>query len=49
MLLTNAGRDFVVGALTGVETTLFDNANAYIGVGDSTTVFDVTQTNLRGT
>jgi len=49
MPLTNVGRDFIAGALTGVETTLFDNANAYIGVGDGTTAFDVTQTDLQGT
>jgi len=49
MPLTNAGRDFMAGALTGDETTLFNNTNARIGVGDGTTAFAVTQTDLQGT
>jgi len=46
MPLTNAGRNFMAGALTGHEATLFNNANAKIGVGDSTTAFATTQTDL---
>lgn len=47
MALTNAGRDFMAGALTGAQTTLFNNANSRIGVGDSTTAFAVAQTDLQ--
>lgn len=47
MALTNVGRDFLAGATAGVETTHFDNVNAQIGVGDSTTVFDAAQTDLQ--
>jgi hypothetical protein len=49
MPLTNAGRDFIAGALIGAETVLFDNANACIGVGDGTVAFDAAQTDLQGT
>ncbi|MDQ7794157.1 MAG: hypothetical protein RDU89_07055 [bacterium] len=49
MPLTNAGCNFMAGALTGHETTLFNNANARIGVGDGTTAFSATQTDLMGT
>lgn len=49
MPLTNAGRDFLAGAATGAQTTHFDNANAKIGVGDSSTAFAVTQTDLQAT
>lgn len=47
MALTNAGRDFLAGAATGAQTTHFDNTNARIGVGDSTTAFAVTHTDLQ--
>jgi len=49
MPLTNAGRDFMAGALAGFEATLFDNANACIGVGDGNLAFDAAQTDLQGT
>jgi len=49
MPLTNAGRDFIAGAIAGFETTLFNNTNARIGVGDGTTAFAATQTDLQGT
>lgn len=48
MPLTNAGRDFIAGLITGHEATVFNNANARLGVGDGTTAFDVTQTDLQG-
>jgi len=48
MPLTNAGRDFIAGALVGAEATLFDNANARIGVGDGNAAFDAAQTDLQG-
>ena len=43
--LTNAYRDYVA-ALTLATGTFFNNANSYIGVGDSTTAFVATQTDL---
>lgn len=47
MALTNAGRDIIAGFITGAQTTLFNNANAKIGVGDSTTAFAATHTDLQ--
>ena len=47
MPLTNAGRDVIAAMLIGESTTDFNNANATIGVGDSTTAFAVTQTDLQ--
>jgi hypothetical protein len=37
MPLVNAGRDYIVTKIFAGTGTLFDNTNAYIGVGDSTT------------
>lgn len=48
MPATNAGRDFVAAAIIGEVTTDFTNANSYIGVGDGTTAFAVSQTDLQG-
>lgn len=45
MALTNAYRDYVATLTTG-SGSAFSNANAYIGVGDSTTAFAATQTDL---
>lgn len=47
MPLTNAGRDVIAAMIIGESTTDFTNANAQIGVGDSTTAFAVTQTDLQ--
>jgi len=47
MALTNAGRDLIAQAIIGEAITAFDNANAHIGVGDSTTAFAATQTDLQ--
>jgi hypothetical protein len=47
MPATNAARDFVAAAVLGEATTDFTNANSYIGVGDSTTAFAVSQTDLQ--
>lgn len=44
--LTNAYRDYVA-ALTLATGTFFNNANSSIGVGDSTTAFAATQTDLQ--
>jgi len=46
MALTNAGRNLIASAIVGAAYTTFANANAYIGVGDSTTAFNATQTDL---
>ena len=54
MGLTNAGRDalaaFTIDAGTNTADqalTYFDNANAHLGVGDSTTAFAAAQTDLQ--
>jgi hypothetical protein len=46
MALTNAGRNLLAQAIVGEGVTAFNNANAYIGVGDSNTAFAATQTDL---
>jgi hypothetical protein len=48
MALTNAFRDYLAARVTGNSAAaLFDNSNAYIGVGDSTTAFAASQTDLQ--
>jgi hypothetical protein len=47
MALTNAGRDVLASLLTGASSIHFDNANANIGVGDSTAAFSAEQTDLQ--
>lgn len=48
MALTNAGRDFIAAAIiNNGPPTFFTNANAYIGVGDSSTAFAAGQTDLQ--
>lgn len=46
MALTTAGRNAIAGLIMGTGTN-FANANAYLGVGDSSTAFDVGQTDLQ--
>lgn len=46
MALTNAGRNFLAQA-SMESVTLFNNANAHLGVGDSTTAFAAAQTDLQ--
>ena len=46
MALTNAGRDYIAGKVTGTGTN-FDNSNSYIGVGDSSTAFSASHTDLQ--
>ncbi len=48
MPITTAGRNHLVSAIVGGGVTAFNNANAYLGVGNSTTAFAVTQTDLVG-
>jgi hypothetical protein len=47
MALTNAGRDLMAAMVVGESTTDLNNANAHIGVGDSSTAFAATQTDLQ--
>lgn len=47
MPLTTAGRNFIAKAIINDTPTFFDNTNAKIGVGDSSTAFAVGQTNLQ--
>lgn len=47
MALTNVGAIEAAKALMDDTRTVYDNANAYIGVGDSATAFAKTQTDLQ--
>lgn len=47
MALTNAGRDQLAAEAIGESPTPFNNANAHLGVGDSTAAFAATQTDLQ--
>lgn len=47
MPLTDAGRNHMVQAAIGAAVTAFNNANSYIGVGDSATAHAVGQTDLQ--
>ena len=50
MAITNAGAIAAASALVGDGgVAVFNNANARIGVGDSTTAFNATQTDLVAT
>jgi hypothetical protein len=48
MGLTNTGRDDFTKAIIGDSFTNFSNANAYLGVGNSSTAFAAGQTDLQG-
>ncbi len=45
--LTDVGRDHFATDLIGLSVTEFDNANAALGVGDSTSAFAKAQTDLQ--
>lgn len=47
MGLTNTARDTAAAALIGEAITAFNNANARIGVGDSSVAFAAAQTDLQ--
>lgn len=49
MSLTTAGRNFITQAIINDSPTFFNNSNAYLAVGDSTTAFAVGQTDLQAT
>jgi hypothetical protein len=46
MPLPDSGRNFIAQAI-GESATLFNNANAHLGVGDSSTAFAAGQTDLQ--
>lgn len=48
MALTDAGKVHLATTLIGAAVTAFNNANAYLGVGESTDAFDATETDLQG-
>jgi hypothetical protein len=48
MATTTAGRDALVRSLVGLFTPLFNNANAHLGVGNSSTAFSAAHTDLQG-
>lgn len=48
MALTNAGRDYLAGAIVTAPGTPFNNANAHIAVGNGTAAFAAGQTDLQG-
>jgi hypothetical protein len=47
MALTTAGATFLMQALIDDSPTFYTNANAYLGVGDSSTAFAIGQTDLQ--
>ena len=48
MGLTDTGVTHIAQDIMGDATTSFDNSNAYLGVGNSSTAFNATQTDLVG-
>ena len=47
MSLTNSGRDFIAQSIVNATSPVFfDATNSYLAIGDSTTAFAVTQTDL---
>lgn len=48
MPLLNSGRNHIASDLVGEAVTEFNNANSYIAVGNSSTAFAATQTDLVG-
>jgi len=46
-LLVNAGIALMLDKLIGAAGTVFDNANAYLGIGDSNTAAAASQTDLQ--
>lgn len=47
MALTDAGRNFMVQSTIAAASTPFNNANSYIGVGNSSTAFSAAHTDLQ--
>lgn len=48
MGLVTAGRNHIASAIIGGAVTAFNNANAYLGVGNGTTAFSAVHTDLQG-
>lgn len=48
MPLTTAGKNHIATAIVGGSLTAFNNANAYLGVGNGTTAFSAAHTDLQG-
>lgn len=48
MPLLNSGRDHIARTLIGESVTAFNNANAFIAVGNSSTAFNAAHTDLQG-
>lgn len=48
MGLTDAGVTHIAKDIIGEAVTAYDNSNAYLGVGNSSTAFNATQTDLLG-
>jgi hypothetical protein len=47
MPLTDVGKNFIAQAVMNDSPTFFNNANAFLGVGDSATGFAANQTDLQ--
>lgn len=47
MAITDAGRNFLVASALTAAATPFNNANSFIGVGDSATAYAAGQTDLQ--
>lgn len=47
MAMTEAYRNYIASATHTGTATAFNNANSYLGVGDSTAVFAASQTDLQ--
>lgn len=48
MPMSDAGRELIAAALTGDTISPYNNANTYLGVGDSAAAFSASQTSLQG-
>lgn len=46
-MIVNAGKSHFISNLRGDSVTPFNNANSYLGIGDSSTAASVTQTDLQ--
>lgn len=47
MALTNAGKTLIAARLVGTSLAAVDASNGYIGVGDSSTAFNASHTDLQ--
>lgn len=47
MALPNSGRNLIANMVVGAAATAWNAANAYLGVGDSSTAFAAAQTDLQ--